>query len=416
MKSLLAAVSLALLVVARPVAAADDVAALEQAKTYFNAGAQAFEAGSFKAAIQAFEQAYRLSPKPGIIFSMAQAHRRQYYLDKRPEHLLEAIKEYRDYVTKVEQGGRRADAAEALAELEPIAARLDPAAGAIPPVEVAPPTRVMVSSQTKGARVTLDGGAPGAAPLIGDVKPGKHVIRIEADGFFAEDRELLAAEGSLVALDISLRERPARVSVDAASGAQISVDGRPAGTTPLVAPLELSSGRHLVTVIRNGSRPYSEEIDLARGEQRHVRASLDTTGQRYASYAFLAAGAGGLVAGGLFTGLALGAQHSARVVADARTTGNISAQQLDDYNQAIIRRDAWKQAAGVGFGAGALVIGTGLVLFAFDHPTVGSAPARLDDSSRGSAPARPPAAVPAEMSAVPLLSPGFVGGELTARF
>lgn len=416
MRICLVAASLALLAVARPVAAAEDAAALAQAKTYFNAGAQAFEAGSFNAAIQAFEQAYRLSPKPGIVFSMAQAHRRQYYLDKRPEHLREAIKEYREYVANVEQGGRRADAAEALAELEPIVSRLDPAAGAVPVAEVAPPTRVMVSSQTKGARVTLDGGAPGGAPLIGDVKPGKHVIHIEADGFFGEDRELLAAEGSLVALDISLRERPARVSVDAGSGAQISVDGRPAGTAPLSAPLELASGRHLVTVTRNGSRPHSEEIDLARGEARHVRASLETTGQRYASYAFLAAGAGGLVVGGVFTGLALGAQHSARLVVDARNVGNISAQQLDDYNQGIVRRDAWKQAAGVGFGAGALVIGTGLVLFAFDHPTLGPVPARLDDSPRGSAPARPPAAVPAEMSAVPVFSPGFVGAELTARF
>ena len=410
----LAAAAATVIALARP-AVADDAAALAQAKTYFNAGAQAFEAGSFNAAIQAFEQAYRLAPKPAILFSVAQAHRRQYYLDRRPDHLREALRLYRDYITKVEQGGRRADAAAALAELEPIAGRLDPAPAA-PAGEVKAPTRLMVSSQTRGARVTLDGAAPSDAPLIGDVKPGKHTVRIEATGFFSEEREVLAADGSLVAVDIPLRERPARVSVNAASGAQVSVDGRPAGSAPLSAPIELPSGRHLVTVVRNGSRAYSVEVDLARGEERRLDVRLETTGQRYASYALMSIGAGGLVVGGVLTGLALGAQRSAREIDDARASGNITGQQLDDYNRSLDQRETWRRAAGIAFGAGAVVAATGLVLFAFDQPKLAPALAR-DDKPARPAPAEAPAAPPAlEMSAVPLISPGFVGGALTARF
>ena len=408
------AAAAALLLLGRP-ASAEDASSLAQAKTYFTAGAQAFEAGSFNAAIQAFEQAYKLAPKPAIIFSIAQAHRRQYYLDRKPEHLREAIRQYRDYRGKVEQGGRRADAAAALAELEPLAARLEPAAGA-PAAEVKAPTRLMVSSQTRGARVSLDGATPSETPLIGDVKPGKHAIRVEAAGFFSEEREVLAADGSLVAVDIPLRERPAHVIVETASGAQIAVDGRPAGTSPLTAPIELASGRHLVTVIRNGSRAYSAEIELARGEQRRMSIALETTGQRYASYALMSIGAGGLVVGGVFTGLALGSQRSAREISDARRTGNISAQQLDDYNQALDHRETWRRAAGVAFGAGAVVAATGLVLFAFDQPKLAPVTAR-DDKPRGPAPSDAPAAPPAmEMSAVPLISPGFLGGAVSARF
>src|SRR5262249_49982115 len=61
---------------------ADDV---EQAKNYFNAGATAYAAGQFVAAAQAFDQAYKLAPRPAILFSMAQAERRQYVIDSRPE-------------------------------------------------------------------------------------------------------------------------------------------------------------------------------------------------------------------------------------------------------------------------------------------------------------------------------------------
>jgi hypothetical protein len=347
---------------------------------------------------------------------MAQAHRRQYYLDKRPEDLREAIREYREYLTKVEQGGRRADAAEALAELEPTAARLEPAAGAAAAPEVKPPTRLMVSSQTKGASVVLDGGAASGAPLIGDVKPGKHVIHVAAPGFFDEEREVLAAEGSLVAVDIPLREKPARVSVEAASGAQVAVDGRPAGTTPLASPLELASGRHLVTVTRNGSRAYSQEIDVARAETRRLAVPLETTSQRYLSYVLLTTGAAGLVAGGVFTGVSFAAQKQAKDIGDARAAGNITLQQLDDYNAAVDRREAWKKAAGVAFGAGAAVGAVGLLLFAFDQPRLAAPPMHLDEKPRAPEPAPTPAPPAMEMSAVPVVSPGFLGGAVSARF
>ena len=130
---------------------------LEQAKTYFNAGAQAFGAGQFTAAVQAFEEAYKLAPRPAILFSMAQAERRQYAVDRRPENLRRAVAHYRQYLKEVDKGGRRADAAQALSELEPMLAKLDAeprAAGTppAPPPEVAQ-TRLMVSTQTKGAEV-----------------------------------------------------------------------------------------------------------------------------------------------------------------------------------------------------------------------------------------------------------------------
>src|SRR4051812_9930626 len=52
------------------------------ARLYFNAGARAYAAGKYVPAIRAFEEAYRIEPRPGLVFSIAQAYRRQYFIDK----------------------------------------------------------------------------------------------------------------------------------------------------------------------------------------------------------------------------------------------------------------------------------------------------------------------------------------------
>ena len=182
----------------------------DQGKTLFNAGASAYAAGQFNAAIQAFDESYRLSPRPGVLFSIAQAYRRQYYVDKRPEHLKSAIQYYRDYLTKVSEGGRRADAAQALSELEPLAERLgtSPAAPSASPAAPPPETRLMVSSPTRGATVSVDKGKAVEAPLITEIKPGKHALHLTAEGYFDEDREINALAGGVAALDIALRDLP----------------------------------------------------------------------------------------------------------------------------------------------------------------------------------------------------------------
>ncbi|MCC6555252.1 MAG: hypothetical protein IT372_19995, partial [Polyangiaceae bacterium] len=111
--------ALVLLAAAAPAPAQGDPTA--QAKVLFNAGAQAYERTQFTAAIQAFEEAYKLAPRPGVLFSIAQAYRRRYTVDKRPGDLQIAIARYRAYLDTVPEGGRRKDAVQALAELEPIA-------------------------------------------------------------------------------------------------------------------------------------------------------------------------------------------------------------------------------------------------------------------------------------------------------
>jgi hypothetical protein len=388
--------------------------ATEQARMLFNAGAQAYEAGKYPAAIQAFNEAYKLTARPGILFSLAQAYRRQYTADKQPANLMAAIKHYREYIAKVEQGGRRADAIAALGELEPMAERMGAAAAAPPPPpERKPQTQIMVSTQTKDASIALDGGKPVEAPLIAEVKPGKHKVQVSAPGFFPEEREIAAGEG-IVALDIALREKPGLLTVVAKGGADVSIDGRLVATTPLDRPIEVAPGRRYVVVQKRGHRPVAEDVDLGRGESKRLDVNLDVTNQRIGAYVLMGVGAAGIVGGGAVAGLAVYEQHKAQDLDTRRQKqGGLSSSELKDYNQAKSMRDDMRRVAG-GLLGGAFAVGvTGVLLAVFDSPAVG-ATTRRDEAPKPEKPA--PRERSMEMAAVPIVTPGFYGLSVSARF
>lgn len=409
--SCLLAFALATALAAPAAAAGDDAAQIEQAKMLFNAGAQAYEAGRFATAVQAFQQAYAIAPRPAILFSMAQAERKSYYVDKRPQDLRNAITHYHAYLDQVATGGRRGDAADALAELEPIAARLSPAEGA--GQQAAPPeqkTRIMVTSQTSGAKAALDGGAPEDVPLIEEVTPGKHHVRVWADGYFDEERDALAAQGSLAALDVPLREKPALLSVKLDTTATVAVDGRPMATTPLAQPLELPSGTHVVTLTKNGYRAFSREVTLAHGGSATIDAKLEQSGQRTAAWVVFGATGAAAIAGGVFTGLAFVEQSNAQSILDRKNQGNITGNDLTTYNSDVSARDQWRTVAIATFGGAAGLLLVGGVLYFFDQPHVEAGP----PSSEAPRPA--PKKEPSEIGVLPWIGPTGAGAAVGGRF
>lgn len=406
-------------------AAAQDV---EQARTYFKAGAQAYEAGQFLAAIQAFEQAFKFAPRAGLVFSIAQAYRRQYYIDKAPQHLNEAINKYRAYLKAAPDGPRRADAAQALAELEPLAAKLqappptgeDGEEGVPPPAPAPTPaltsaTRLMVSSQTEGAKVSLDGGKPKKAPLIAEVKAGQHKVLITAKGYFDEEREVTAAEGGILAVDIRLRERPARLTLRVEEGSEVSIDGRLVGVAPL-SPLDLPSGDHFISVVRNGREAWSRDIRLKRGEKRTLKVDLEVTTQRTVSWALIGTGIASVAIGALATLGALSEQQKAQDIDKARDTGNITPGDLDKYAEHAQTRDDLRIAAFGSYVAGALFATTGLFLYSFDEPKMKLPPPRLEQDTPEQEPASKPDEPSMEISAAPFWTPGAAGAAVGGRF
>lgn len=410
-RSLAASLALAAVLAAAPARAQQ--AATAQAQAIFNVGAQAYAKGDFEAALQAFEEAYRAAPRPGILFSMAQAHRKQFYVDRGARHLDEAIRGYKGYLDKQPDGARRAEAAQALLELEPLAERMTardlPAAAAAPEVPK-PKTRLMVSSAAPGARVRLDGGPERASPLIEEVAAGDHTIEVTAPGFFDYGRKVTAVDGGLVALDVPMREQPARITVRGDAGAEVALDQRPIGILPLPGPVEMPPGRHFLAVTRTGARPFTQELSVGRAERRTVDVVLSSTGQRVAAQVLAASAVGGVIAGAVFAGLAVGKDARASSLLDASATRNLTPSELDEYTAARASREDWKAASAVALG-GSLALG--LVsggLWLFDAPRV-QAPSTTESLPTG--PATPDTM---EVSVLPRLGPEGGGAAVVLRF
>lgn len=384
---------------------------VERAKMLFNAGASTYASGQFKAAIQAFEEANRLYPKPQILFSLAQARRRQYFLDKNPEQLRRALKEYREYLDQVPEGGRRADAAQAVAELELVEARLGVDARAATTI-TREPTRILVRTTPEDATVLID-GKPSKSGLAIETNAKRHRVRVTAAGYAPFERELPITESTLNPVDVVLEEKPALLTVVGDSGTQISIDGRPAGSTPLGAPIEVPSGVHLVVLTKNGHRPMSQEVEFTRDEKKRLDAKLAPTSQRIVSYGFFVGAGAALVTGGVFTAIALSKEGDAEGIRDRQSNEMITGSDADAYDRARSHRDDWARASYVAYGVAAGALATGLVLYLFDAPSLSGESRAREQPKKPTAPVQRD---PMEMSFAPWAGPQLAGASIHGRF
>jgi tetratricopeptide (TPR) repeat protein len=372
---------------AAPSTAAPSTADMAKARALFDAGARAFEAGDYEAAIQAFEQAHRVVPRHNLVFSIAQAHRRQYHATGNAENLRAAVEHYRRYLDAVPSGGKRPDAVKALEELD-AAFRALPGEGEGQAL-ASDKTRIWINSRTPGAVFSIDGGASMPVGRSVEVKPGAHTVRFSAPGHLDEQVEVTAVAGELVPETLDLRARPARLAVRADPGTSVYVDGRFVGEVPLPDALSLTPGRHDVSLSLAGHRGQAAGIAIAGGESKAIEVDLETTGQRDVSYGFLAAGGAFLAASAVFFTVA-GVRHGdARDLYQRHLSEGLSTTEVAEYEGIGAQRDRFALAASATGIVGVVVGLAGMGLYVFDDaPPI--APPRDADADRPGGPSLVP--------------------------
>lgn len=147
----------------------------ENAKATFQQGERDFQLGKFEAAIEAYERAFNLDPHPAFIFNIALAHRRQYEIDGKLEHLLRARELYRNYLKLAPATANRPGVEKLITELgtridQARASAVEPQPGAAgipappaPPV-AAPPVAAPPPAAVPPAPVPAIVATPAPAP------------------------------------------------------------------------------------------------------------------------------------------------------------------------------------------------------------------------------------------------------------
>jgi hypothetical protein len=244
------------------------------------------------------------------------------------------------------------------------------------------------------------------------VPPGKHHVEVTAEGFYPEQRGLMAMAGDLIPEVVALRERPATLTIAAPGGAEIYIDGVFASRGGEQVMLELPSGMHRLAIAESGHKVVIRTLELERGKTQTLHVDLEPTRQRKAANVLFITGAGALAAGVIFGGLAIHAESSAQDFLARKERGNVSAQALSDYDDAVAARERYRIATAVSLASSAGLFITGFFLYELDRPASEEIHRPPGEPGRRTAQSVPSAS----MRFAPVLEPTSIGAALRGTF
>ena len=162
-------------------------------------------------------------------------------------------------------------------------------ASAVSVLEANPPTGwLLVRTDPPGATVTLDGVARGRTPLsLRDVSFGTHRLEVSRAGFERVERQVTVSEQeNVVPVGVELAPAggsslpdlraatPGSLAVQSRPpGARVTVDGTPAGVTPVVVALPV--GSHQVRIEGDGYQAWVTNVEVTSDDRVQVNASLE---------------------------------------------------------------------------------------------------------------------------------------------
>jgi len=157
----------------------------EEAQIHFTLGLQAYRDRQFPTALAHLLQSNRLAPNPNTAFNVALCY----------DRLAQPAQAWRFYAGSLQGDDRDKDTHAAMARLAPLVGRLS--------IDSDPPgARVFVQRQSLGER--------GETPLILALRPGRHRIIVERDGYqlVTIERELEAGDSDSIAVPLTPADVP----------------------------------------------------------------------------------------------------------------------------------------------------------------------------------------------------------------
>jgi hypothetical protein len=133
---------------------------VELAKAHYRTGEIYYERSMFPEAAHEFEEAYRLSHRPELLYNMGKSY------DGQRDHA-RALTAYRRFLAQVTVSPDRSTVEHRIAVLATLVGRLK------------------ITASVDGAAVRVDGEPAGATPLADalEVNPGGHVVEVAHEGF-----------------------------------------------------------------------------------------------------------------------------------------------------------------------------------------------------------------------------------------
>jgi tetratricopeptide (TPR) repeat protein len=337
------------------------------AKRLMDSAKAAFRDERFEEAIEFLAEAYRTYPYVTLLYSLGSAHRRAYEMDGNVEHRRLSIRRYQQYLSEAPDG-ESSDLAQNY--LTSLLAERD-----LGSLEAEVVTRILVSTSAEFATMSIDGATPLPAPGVISVEPGTHELHVSAPGYAEFVQRIDVPEGATYQIDAALTGLDGSLVVVGPKRAWVRLDGKLVGRLPLPSPLRAAPGAHVVVVSKPGHDSFSADIELERDGWRSVRAPLDLSNQRIASYFLFGLGAAGLAGAGVQFAFALDRETRAAELDERRAQAQLSTVDYERYLEYVDQRNTMRTGAIItGVGGGVLLL-TAVVLFVYDNPRTTAGPA-----------------------------------------
>ena len=157
--------------------------ALADARQHFLAGQDYYSQGRYEKAVEEFEEAYRLDPRPLLLYNIAQAHEKM-------GHLVKAVDYLKRYLEADPDTDERTTLLNKVANLEARIAK----------------TGIKVTSNEAEAIIYIDGKEVGTTPVAGVIplEVGAHKVQVSKKGFEDFKMNLAVSSGQTTPVEVTL--------------------------------------------------------------------------------------------------------------------------------------------------------------------------------------------------------------------